>query len=151
MYDYLISLGFVPTHPMAERARLSLKEERTTYIMVCGQKKPVACFRVDGYIIKEGKKCDFMILLQDGADNIFVQVLVELKGTDIEQAISQLESSLSSKILQHGSVRTRKARIVAQSFPSSKSNPAVALAKRRFLKKYNCELKTVKTNQPDSI
>lgn len=120
--------------------------------MKCATKVPVGCFKVDGYLIKEGQKCDYMVLVQPDAKVVeFVQVLVELKGTDVEHAIKQLESSLSNSLLQHSSIRAKKARIVAQSFPSSKSNPAVAMAKRRFWNSYKCELKTVKSGQLDKV
>lgn len=152
MYDRLKKLGYMPCIPLDMRERLSLKEERTTYVLKCAKKAPITCFKVDGYIITEGRKCDYMILVQDIlVPNLFMQILVELKGTDVAHAISQLESSLTNHLLQHNSINSRKARIVAQSFPSSKSNPIIANAKRNFLTKYKCELKTVKTNQPDII
>lgn len=47
-------------------------------------------YKVDGNIIKEGNKCDYIIL----NDDLKTVYLIELKGHDIHHAIKQLEDTL---------------------------------------------------------
>ena len=152
LHDELLSRGFNPHHKLDSRQELSLKEERTKYIMQLVKKLPTISFKIDGHIITEGNKCDFMILIErDNKECIWEQVFVELKGTDVEHAINQLETTLGADILKTSLISNRRARVVALSFPSSKSDPTIEKAKRRFLSKYNCELKTLKSGNPDRI
>jgi len=152
LHDSLIAKGFVPHHQLAQRKELSLKENRTKYVMNLCSNCLTVSFRVDGQIIEEGDKCDYVVLAEhDPVSHLWKEIFVELKGTDVEHAISQLEASLGADILKNPMISQRKARIVALSFPSSKSNPAVEKAKRRFQSIYNCELKSVKSGQPDMI
>lgn len=152
LHEVLIANGFTPHHTLADRERLSLKEKRTQYIMQLSEKFPTASFQIDGKIITEGNKCDFIILVKHNPiAHLWKEVFIELKGTDIKHAIEQLETTLKIEILQHPTINERKARIVALSFPSYKSNPTIELAKRRFLSSYRCELKSVKSGQPDQV
>lgn len=51
-------------------------------------------YRVDGDLITVGKRCDFMLLNED-RKNVY---LIELKGSDLHQAIAQVEAT--EKILR---------------------------------------------------
>lgn len=150
LHENLIAAGFVPSHSLADRDQLSVKEVRTIYIMRLSRRCSTIAFQVDGRIISSGNKCDYIILINDRATT-WTEILTELKGTDVDHAITQLEESLKAAILDNPTITTKKARIVAQSFPSNKSNPNLAKAKRRFLSTYGCELKTVKSGQPDTV
>lgn len=150
--DWLAAAGYKPHDMLAERDALSFKEQKTQYKLQLSRRCPTVSYQVDGNLIDEGYKCDFMVLAgHEDAPGPWTQVLVELKGTAVEHAITQLESSIKHPMLIHRDVAVRKARIVAQSFPSHKSNPVVEKARRRFQTLYKCELKTVKSNQPDKI
>lgn len=150
LYKRLVSLNYYPSNLLCLRDRLSIKEDRTTYILALDDKLKTVSFQIDGYIICDGLKCDHLILIQN-AGNQWCEIFVELKGTDVNHAIEQLESTISREPFAQTSSSHKKARIVAQSFPSNKSNPIVEKAKRRFLNKYRCELKSVKSLQPDRI
>ena len=54
---------------------------------------PGACFvtqyRIDGEVIRDGLRCDYLLMNEDKSD----AYLIELKGTDIEHAVDQLESA----------------------------------------------------------
>jgi hypothetical protein len=58
---------------------------------------------------------------------------------------------LKKAIFKHPSNDDVRARIVAQSFPSNKSNPAMEKAKQEFRKDYNCDLRGMKTGQEDKL
>ena len=72
-----------------------------------------------------------------------------MKGVDTIHAIDQLRKTLKKSIFKHPSNDVVRARIVAQSFPSNKSNPAMEKAK--FRKVYNCDLRGMKTGQEDKL
>lgn len=46
-------------------------------------------FRVDGNLIRDGKRCDYLLLNKDKATVYYI----ELKGSDLEAAIDQIETS----------------------------------------------------------
>lgn len=46
-------------------------------------------YRVDGDLIREGKRCDYLVLNKDKRTVYYI----ELKGSDLETAIEQLENS----------------------------------------------------------
>lgn len=48
-------------------------------------------YRVDGYLIQEGKRCDYLLLNKDK----FSVYYIELKGSDLETAVEQIETSES--------------------------------------------------------
>lgn len=54
-------------------------------------------------------------------------------------------------IFKHPSNDDIRARIVAQSFPSNKSNPTMEKAKQEFRKDYNCDLRGMKSGQEDKL
>ena len=66
-------------------------------------------------------------------------------------AIDQLRQTLKKAIFKHPSIDDIRARIVAQSFPSNKSNPTMEKAKQEFRKDYNCDLRGMKSGQEDKL
>ncbi len=106
------------------------------------------------HIITEGNKCDYLVLAkqdENPQNNNWKAIFIELKGTDVEHALEQLDASMSNGELKHGSINERHARIVAKSFPSSKSNPKFEAAKRTFKEKHKCSLKQVSSGCPDLV
>lgn len=151
IYEKLVRQGYAPHHTLTGRKDMSVKENRTEYRLQLDKRRPTASYQVDGKIITSGNKCDYLMLVcHDEPQNQWTEVFVELKGCDVEHAITQLEATIGADILKHKCVNRRLARIVALSFPSHKSNPALEKAKRRF-RAYSCDLKTIKTKQPDNI
>lgn len=148
LHEKLVALGYNPEQGMAIRKLVSVSEKGKVYKLQITESRKSIVYQVDGNIITDGNKCDKMILVEHTADE-WTQILVELKGGDVSHAILQLESSLKHPNLQHPSNKEKMARIVATSFPSSRGNPILEKAKIRFLRNYNCDLRGVKSNQPD--
>ncbi|MBD5210908.1 MAG: hypothetical protein HDS77_06545 [Bacteroidales bacterium] len=152
----VLSGTYAPKLPLAERENLSIKETNTTYkLSFCKRRQSVA-YQIDGNIIKEGNKCDFLILAkQDNAaneDEKWKSIFVELKGKDVLHALEQLDATIDNNIFKHPSVNEVHARIVAKSFPANNANTEFEKAKRRFKTKHkNCTFKQVSSNQPDVI
>lgn len=60
-------------------------------------------------------------------------------------------STAEKPLFRHPSNDVVCARIVAQSFPSNKSNPTMEKAKQEFRRKYQCDLRGMKTGQTDKL
>lgn len=150
--DKLLSLGYTPELSLANRKTFSLKENKALYRMVLSRESPVSVFCVDGVIIQSGLRCDKLILVDlSNQVHSWVVLFLELKGTAILHAIEQLRSTISNALFRHPSNKRIYARVVGCSFPSNQSNPSVEKAKIDFWKHYNCELKMLKSNQPDNL
>jgi len=89
------------------------------------------------------------VLVREAGEN-WMQIFVELKGVDVHHAIVQLESVLKNAKLKHSTNKEKRARIVAASFPSNRGNIVLEKAKIRFRQVYQCDLRGLKSNQPDN-
>ena len=49
----------------------------------------VTHYRIDGFVITEGNRCDYLLINEDSK----VAYLIELKGSDLQKAAIQLEST----------------------------------------------------------
>lgn len=150
LHEKLMAQGHKPEQGIAIRKMVSVCEKGKVYKLQINSSRESVIYQVDGDIITGGNKCDKMILVEHTADE-WTQILVELKGADVSHAILQLESTLKHPELQHVSNKVKMARIVATSFPSSRGNPILEKAKISFLKKFHCDLRGMKSNQPDKI
>ncbi len=133
---------------MTVRKTVSMAENGKKYILNVSDSKESVVYQIDGKIITEGTKCDKMVLVKrDSSD--WIQIFVELKGVDVNHAIEQLESTLQNKKLKHLTNKEKRARIVAASFPANRGDTGMEKAKIRFLQKYKCDLRGLKSLQPD--
>lgn len=152
LYERLLSMGFVPEQKLEDRSILSVKENQAIYKLTLNEKRPMVQFCIDGYIVKTGPRCDKLILVDNLAiESSWKEVFLELKGTDILHAVRQLETTIGNVLFRHPSNKEFFARVVGSSFPSNGSRNSLEKAKIDFKKKYNCELKTLKPNQPDRL
>lgn len=108
--------------------------------MVFHNPRSLRCRRicVDGCVITDGPKCDFMLVTPEGDEHY-----VELKGTDVEWAITQLETTIKTL---HDDNAAVMAHVVCRSQPPS-SRTAVQIAKKRFLKKWRAPLTITERRQ----
>lgn len=154
IYESLKASGFIAEQSLKERSNISVSEKGKTYLLHLEKQLISAVFSVDGYIIKEGNKCDKLVLLnveKDEDNDHWNEVFVELKGTDVSHAILQLETTIKNTIFNCNSIKKIYARIVASSFPSNRSNPEFEKTRSKFAKDYKCELKRLKSKQPDKL
>ena len=140
-HERLTSEGYAPEQTLQLRAKISVSENGKRYLLATGGKEESVVYAVDGNIVTEGQRCDKLVLVRRSA----------LKGVDTNHAIDQLRQTLKKAIFKHPSNDDVRARIVAQSFPSNKSNPAMEKAKQEFRKDYNCDLRGMKTGQEDKL
>lgn len=152
----ILAGSYKPKLPLAERENLSIKETRTTYKLSFGKRRQSVVYQIDGNIITQGNKCDFLILAKQDRlrenDEKWKSIFVELKGKDVLHALQQLDSTIDHPQFKHPSVNEIHARIVARSFPANKANIEFERAKRVFKSKHkNCSLKQVSSDHPDYI
>lgn len=154
-HERLLGDGFSPEQPLMARTKLSITEKGKRYTLLTKGAGKSVIYAVDGNIVKEGQRCDKLVLVKraddEGNPERWTEVFIELKGVDVAYAISQLRETLRKPIFQHPSNDDVRARIVGQSFPSSKSNPVMEKAKQEFRKKYNCDLRSMKSGQDDKL
>lgn len=154
-HECLMAEGFKPEQPLRIRAKISIGEKGKRYMLDTDGVEESAVYGVDGYILKHGQRCDKLVLVKRSAKDvkpeIWAETFVELKGVDTAHAIDQLRQTLKQPIFKHASNEIVRARIVAQSFPSNKSNPTMEKAKQEFRRDYNCDLRGMKTGQVDKL
>lgn len=70
---------------------ISLKENKSEFRVSNKNQKPLRAIQVDGCLVgKESEKCDWLVICDEAKRALFI----ELKGCDIEKAISQLATTL---------------------------------------------------------
>ncbi|MED4271098.1 hypothetical protein P9199_13240 [Geobacillus stearothermophilus] len=74
-----------------DRRKLAVVKEKGREIRFVNKgEKRVALYRVDGCLIQEGVKCDFLFLVIEGDRAFFI----ELKGSDLKQAVHQIARTI---------------------------------------------------------
>lgn len=94
--------------------------------------KEICKIKVDGCLIKDGEKCDYLILACEDKSAFFV----ELKGHDLQKALGQIDSSLT-KVITEIKEFNIYARIVLNRNPTPDINSSVEIKLRKRLKKHN--------------
>lgn len=154
-HEQLLAKRHTPEQVLQIRAKVSVSENGKRYLLATNGKEESVVYAVDGDIVKEGLKCDKLVLVKRSAKDMkpeqWTEAFVELKGVDTNHAIDQLRQTLKKAIFKHPSNDDIRARIVAQSFPSNKSNPTMEKAKQEFRKDYNCDLRGMKSGQEDKL
>ncbi len=119
--------------PLGERKIVSTKEKGKAYRVKLSEVKPNAVYTIDGNIIKQGNRCDKLVLIQsDKPQNKWLEIFVELKGKGVDHAIEQLKATVDKPIFQHRTIEKRWARIVAQSFPRYTGHSSIEQARDYF-------------------
>lgn len=150
LIDRISANGFVPEQPLILRETISVKEKGKKYTLTLNPKKECVAYHVDGVILKNGNRCDKLIVARYG-DGKEAAVFVELKGRNISHAIDQLEATLKQEIFKHRNIAKRKACIVGQGIPRNTGNSVVEKAKIRFNKMYNCQLRAFSSTSNDTL
>lgn len=154
-HEQLTAEGFSPEQVLKVRTKISTVEKGKRYTLVTTGMEESVVYAVDGNIVKGGQRCDKLVLVKRSTSGVepeqWTEIFIELKGVDTNHAIDQLRETLKKSIFKHPSNDVIRARIVAQSFPSNKSNPAMEKAKQEFRKVYNCDLRGVKSGQEEKL
>jgi hypothetical protein len=114
---------------------LVLREHKSRLIVKNSRNEKIKQVRIDGCVVTEGQRCDFLII---GVDNS--EYFVELKGCDVDHAIKQLETTIKLLGSKAKSVK-RHSIIVSTRCPLS--SPKIQKWQIYFWKNFASEL-TVK-------
>ena len=127
--------------PLGGRKIVSTSEKGKTYKITFTVIKPSAVYTIDGNIITDGDRCDKLVLVQSNiTQNKWIEIFVELKGTDVDHAVKQLKATIDKPVFKHNTIEKRWVRIVAQSFPRNTGNSTIERA-RDFFRKRNIDFK----------
>lgn len=102
------------------------------YRITNGSSKEFCKIRVDNCLIREGEKCDYLIL--DCQDKL--AFFIELKGQDLKKAFTQIDSSISILIDEIQDFKIY-ARIVLNRMPSPNINSSIEIKLKKRLRKHN--------------
>jgi len=149
--ERLTSLGFVPDEKVSVRKQIRLQERGTIYIMELRPEMKCLAYKVDGNIIKgtQTEKCDYLVLVTH--DNLWGEVFVELKGSNISHAVKQVIATLNNPLFKTSVHSLRRARIVTANRIPSNTGISVVERAKADLRKLGCEFRVVKSMQPDIL
>lgn len=106
------------------------KREKRIYKIINKTSKKFCLVRVDGCLIIEGKKCDYLIVNCTDQSAIFI----ELKGSHLPEAAEQIDASLT-QLQKHLPEFTIYARIVTSKMTAPDLNSSQITKLRKKLKK----------------
>ena len=88
----LMVKGYAPEQALQIRAKISVSENGKRYLLATNGKEESVVYAVDGVIVKEGLRCDKLVLVKRSDKEIepeqWTEAFVELKGVDTNHAIS---------------------------------------------------------------
>ncbi len=125
-------------HFSDNRPTIVLKEKKSKYIGKNNESKNFTSIKVDGCLIEENlKQCDFLLLNCDQ----HLAYLIELKGSDLLQAIRQIDKSLDKLAARLKLFQSINARIVLTKTPAPDINSTEEIRLKKRLKKMKGNLK----------
>ena len=72
--------------------KIVLREHSRSTTFNNRSRRSIRRIRIDDCVIRDGKRCDYLLILQDTN----VEYFVELKGCQVRHAIDQLESTIKA-------------------------------------------------------
>lgn len=141
-------------HTLKKRDKFRVREKGACYrLEKLGECENVN-YQVDGGLIPrsdtDDRKSDHLLLIRV-SKNDWIDVFIELKGTDVMHGLKQLEATLLHPLFKpHTPSERRVARLVGRSIPSSKNNKEIEKFRKRLMR-LNCTFKTMKADNPDDF
>lgn len=142
--------GYPCEQPWKERRTVSVKENGKRYSATFGQPQQSAVYKVDGCVISRDSRCCDKLILYRVRDE-YLGILVELKGKDLNHAITQVEATLDHSVFSAHRRAIPRARIVCGNIPRNTGNSRLEKSKIQFLRRYGCDLRTVHTGTVEKI
>ncbi len=116
----------------------SSRNKRSKFRLYNPKRSSIKLVEVDDCVIKEGKRCDYLLILPNGHE-----VYIELKGCDVKHAVEQIARSID--LLACNCHPIVKYCFIASSRCPINSTEIQNL-KRKFRQKYNAKL-TIKNGE----
>ena len=115
--------------------KIVLKEKKSKITFLNPNKDEILKIKVDGCVISDNEtlRCDYALIPSDA-----VEIYVELKGSDIEQAVKQIESTI--KLLSENPQKIKKlCFVVSTRVPQLGTD--IQQRQSEFKKKFNARLR----------
>jgi DNA-binding protein len=113
-------------------SEIVLKENKSKIIFLNPEHLEILVVSIDGCVIKEGLRCDYMLL-----PNQNVEIYIELKGSDVSHAVKQLESTIL-KLSDNVQSKNKLCFVISTRCP--KLSTEIQQLKTQFKKKFNANL-----------
>jgi len=84
-------MNFAECETLVEDPIIVLKEKNRQLRINNPKRQRIRRVRIDGCVITDGIRCDYLIIGQNNTE-----YFVELKGSDIEHAVKQIETTIKS-------------------------------------------------------
>lgn len=107
------------------------KNTRSKFRLENPNKSNIRLVQVDDCAIKEGLRCDYLVILPDKQE-----LYIELKGRDVEHAVKQIESSIQK--LTVDKLAKKFGFISSTRCPINSAQ--IQILKKKFKDKYNAKL-----------
>lgn len=88
-----LDIGQYHPYQTGRQSRFVSTEKRCTHISINGSKHLIRHFKIDGVVFTKGQatpRCDYLLL----NDDLKTSYYIELKGSDLHQAIRQVENTI---------------------------------------------------------
>ena len=106
-HERLSAEGFSPEQPLMVRTKVCTMEKGKRYALLTSGMEESVVYDVDDNIIKEGRRCDKLVLVKRSArgesPEQWTEIFIELKGVDTKHAIAQLHETLKKSVFMHPS------------------------------------------------
>jgi len=121
--------------------KIVLQENKSKITFLNPNKDEILIIKVDGCVISDNEtlRCDYALIPSDA-----VEIYVELKGSDIEQAVKQIESTIN--LLSENPQKIKKLCFVV-STRVPKQTTSIQQRQSHFKKKFNASFRI--QNTPD--
>lgn len=145
-------LSFPPEQDWSIRNIVSTSGKGINY-KLSGVSEYTAIWKLDGNLNLPGRICDKVVCVSTSksSTDIFRAIYVEFKGGDLNHAITQLENVLRNLPAASKDKEYIYARIVSSRGRRGVGNAIFEAARVQFKKKYNCELRAVKSGNIERL
>ncbi|HBK21592.1 MAG TPA: hypothetical protein DDZ60_03520 [Planktothrix sp. UBA10369] len=116
---------------------IPLAENKSKLVIENPNQFRVCVIEVDGCAIKEGLRCDYLVIPDQQDIKKVIEIYIELKGSKILHAIEQLEATM--KKLSDDPAKQEKVCIIISTRCPLAGND-IQNFKKDFIKKYNAKL-----------
>jgi hypothetical protein len=118
--------------------KIVLSENKSELVFQNPERLEICILQVDGCAIQEGLRCDYAL----SVENLEEEFYIELKGSDIQHAFKQIESTIQS-ISSDSQKKAKVCFVIATRCPIS--SPEIQAVRKRMRTKFNAELIVKKT------
>ena len=123
-----------------------ISEKQKEIRFINEERKKVSNYHIDGCLIKDGMRCDFLFLVEDDKNAFFI----ELKGSELKKAIQQIDHSINPIICHLAGYRV-SARVIIGHVRSPQVGSIYELKLKKRLKELKGDLKIQESGKEEKI